>query len=330
VTALVKSVAPIAAAVRSGLVESVHHGVAVAIDAQGRVTACVGDPTAVVYPRSSLKPLQASAMVDLGLEIPPDMLALACASHDGAPIHVEGIRRMLAAFDLGEGDLQNTPSRPYDPVDRARARAEGVPPSSIQQNCSGKHAAMLATCRINGWSTADYLDPHHPLQLAITEAVARLCGRADRGGSGRDADVEHLGVDGCGAPTHALRLHDLATGAARVARERRPAALAMGAHPGLVGGPTRDVTLAMQTVPGLLVKDGAQGVTAAAMPDGRAVALKVADGSDQCRRALTATALRRIGVDLPEQLVERLRVPVLGHGEPVGEIEPMEWTTCSS
>jgi L-asparaginase II len=315
-------VAPIAVAVRSGFGESVHQGVAVALDAEGRITARVGDPDAVIYPRSSMKPLQASAMVELGLDVPSALLALACASHDGAPEHVDGVRKLLAQFDLSEDDLQNTPSRPYADVARARARAEGVGPSAIQQNCSGKHAAMLATCRVNGWTTGGYRSPEHPLQQAITAAIGDLVGDA--------AAIGHVGVDGCGAPTHALRLSDLAVAVANVARERRPAAVAMSAHPELVGGPERDVTLAMQVVPGLLVKDGAQGVTVAAMPDGRVVALKVADGSDRCRRALTASALGHIGVELPDTLVDGLRVPVLGHGEPVGEIEPLEWTTCSS
>ncbi len=316
---LERSVAPIAVAVRSGFDESVHHGVAVAIDADGRIAASIGDPDAVIYPRSSLKPLQASAMVDLGLDLPSDLLALACASHDGASIHVDGVRRMLDAFGLDERDLRNTPARPYDPSARSRARIDGISPSPIQQNCSGKHAAMLATCRVNGWSTSDYVERDHPLQQAITAAIADYA-----------SDVFHVGVDGCGAPTHALRLCDLAAAVAMIARRRRAPALAMSAHPEFVGGPTRDVTLAMRAVPGLLMKDGAQGVTVAAMPDGRAVALKIAAGSDQCRRAVTVTALGHLGAELPDDVVAALRVPVLGHGEPVGEVRPFDWATCSS
>jgi L-asparaginase II len=326
VTALAGSVAPIAIASRSGLGESVHHGVAVAVDADGRVNASVGDPDAVIYPRSSLKPLQASAMVDLGLDLPSEMLALACASHDGAPRHVDGVRGMLAAFDLDEDDLGNTPSRPYGSAERAEARANGTHPSPIQQNCSGKHAAMLATCRVQGWTTEGYLSVDHPLQQAIMGWITDLVSDV----SGPDLGVAHVGVDGCGAPTHALRLSDLVAAVATLTRERRPAAVAMSSYPELVGGPTRDVTLAMQAVPGLVVKDGAQGVTVAAMPDGRAVALKVADGSDSCRRALTTTALVHMGVHVSAGLVDELRVPVLGRGVSVGEIEPLEWTTCSS
>ena len=325
-TALADSVAPIAIASRSGLGESIHHGLAVAIDADGHRTAGVGNPDVVIYPRSSLKPLQASAMVDLGLDVPSEMLALACASHDGAPRHVDGVRGMLAAFDLDEDDLRNTPARPYGSAERAEARAQGTHPSPIQQNCSGKHAAMLATCRVQGWTTEGYLSVDHPLQQAIMCWIADLVS----GASGPGPGIAHVGVDGCGAPTHALRLRDLAAAVATLVRDRRPAAVAMSRHPELIGGPTRDVTLAMEAVPGLVVKDGAQGVTVAAMPDGRAVALKVADGSDSCRRALTTTALVHMGVEVSAALVDELRVPVLGLGVPVGEIEPLEWTTCST
>jgi L-asparaginase II len=313
------AVAPIAVTVRSGFEESLHHGVAVALDADGRVISRVGDPDAVVYPRSSLKPLQTTAMIALGFDAPPDSIALACASHDGSPVHVEGVRRMLESFGLDESDLRNTATRPYDPVARAEARALGIAPSPIQQNCSGKHAAMLATCRINGWSIDDYLDVEHPLQRGITAAIGEMA-----------SHVWHVGVDGCGAPTHALALRDLASAMAAVTRSRCPAPRAMSAHPDLVGGPTRDVSVAMRAVPGLAMKDGAQGVTVAAMPDGRAVALKVADGSDAARRAVTASALAQIGVELPDGVRAALVVPVLGHGARVGEVRPIEWTSCDS
>lgn len=313
------AVAPIAVAVRSGFEESLHHGVAVALDPDGLVTSCVGDPGAVIYPRSALKPLQTAAMVGLGLDAPPEAIALACASHDGAPVHIDGVRRMLESFGLDESDLGNTAARPFDPIARAEARSRGIAPSPIQQNCSGKHAAMLATCLINGWSIDGYVEPDHPLQEAITTAVADMA-----------SHVWHVGVDGCGAPTHALAVRDLATAMAAVTRSRCSATQAMNAHPDLVGGPTRDVSVAMRAVPGLAIKDGAQGVTVGAMPDGRAVVVKVADGSDAVRRALTVVALRQIGVELPADVQAALVVPVLGHGARVGEVRPLDWTTCGS
>lgn len=318
-TPLDRAAAPIAVAGRSGFEESVHHGVAVAIDAGGRMTACVGDPATLIYPRSTLKPLQAAAMVAIGLDLDAEGLALACASHDGAPVHLATVRRILESYDLDESDLANTPSRPLDATARARARSERIEPSALQQNCSGKHAAMLATCKINGWTIDDYLDPRHPLQQAITTSIAAAANA-----------VHHVGVDGCGAPTHVVGLRDLAAAVGALARSGGPVPAAMRAHPELVAGPTRDVTVAMRAVPGLLMKDGAQGVTVAAMPDGRAVAVKIADGSDVGRRAVTVAALGHIGVELPAEVVARLAVPVLGGGVPVGEITALDWTACSS
>jgi L-asparaginase II len=319
VSSLVGRTAPIAVAVRSGFDESVHHGLAVAVDRGGRTTSCVGDPDAEIYPRSSLKPLQATAMVELGLELPPEPLALACASHDGAAPHLDAVRRILERFGLHEADLQNTPSRPLDAAARNAARAAGVAPSPLQQNCSGKHAAMLATCRINGWPVASYLDPQHPLQEAITASIVRMAG-----------SVGHVGVDGCGAPTHVLPLRALVLALAGVARDELPAVQAMRAHPELVGGDRRDVTIAMRAVPGLVMKDGAEGVMVAAMPDGRAVGVKVAGGSASGRQALTVRALSEIGIELPYETAVELTVPVLGHGEPVGEVRALEWTPCAS
>ncbi len=316
------TVAPIAVATRSGMEESVHHGAGVALDPAGAVVAAVGDPELVVYPRSCLKPLQANAMIGVGLELTDAQLAVACASHDGSRMHLDTVRSILARYGLDESDLANTPARPFGARARAEARSAGVEPSPLQQNCSGKHAAMLATCRVNGWPTDDYLDRDHPVQAAITVGIRSL-----------GAVVEHIGVDGCGAPTHAFSLRELAGAFAMVAAPDSVVARAMSSHPELVGGPTRDVTLWMQALPTLVAKEGAAGVMAAAFADGRAVAYKVADGSDTARRAVVPAALRAVGVDVAATAattVERVAVPVLGHGEAVGRLEELEWTPCSS
>ncbi len=315
-------VAPIAVATRSGLEESVHHGAGVAIDAGAATRASIGDPDLVVYPRSCLKPLQAQAMLDAGLDLDDRQLAVACASHDGSPVHLDAVRSILARYDLAESDLANTPARPYGSAARAAARLAGIEPSSLQQNCSGKHAAMLATCRVNGWSTADYLDPHHPAQVAIRQNMEAL-----------GVAVHHVGIDGCGAPTHALSLRDLAGAFGRLASSESAVARAMTSYPELVAGPTRDVTVWMQAVPTLVAKDGAAGVMAAGLADGRAVAFKIADGSDVCRQAVVAEALRAAGVDvdaLAAGTVDAVAVPVLGHGQPVGRVEAAGWTRCGS
>ncbi len=319
---LESSFAPIAVATRSGLDESLHHGAGVALDRRGAVSACVGDPDLVVYPRSALKPLQASAMVELGLQLPDDLLALVCASHDGDTLHLDGVRRLLDRFDLTEADLGNTPARPLGAVPREAARLAGVKPSALQQNCSGKHAGMLATCRINGWPTDGYLETDHPLQEHITATLARV-----------GCVVHHIGVDGCGAPTHALSLSAFAAAFADVARPGSVVAKAMSARPEFVGGPRRDVTIWMRAVPGLLAKEGAAGVMALALPDGRGAAFKIADGANDAREAVTTEALRRLDVDVDGDLAgvaAEVAVPMLGHGLPVGELRPLKWPECSS
>jgi L-asparaginase II len=174
---------------------------------------------------------------------------------------------------------------------------------------------MLATCVENGWPLEDYLDPEHPLQRATGETVADLAGEP----------VVAVGVDGCGAPVHALTLLGLAVAFARLAAapagtpEAR-VATAMRTYPEWLGGTDRDVTRLVRGVPGLVAKDGAEGVYAAALPDGRAAAVKIADGGERPRAAVLATLLHRLGVEAPV-LDELVHVPVLGHGEPVGRVE---------
>ncbi len=283
-------------------------------------SASVGDPELVVYPRSCLKPMQAHALLGAGLELDDRQLAVACASHDGSPDHLDAVRSILERYGLAESDLQNTPARPLDAVARTAARIDGTGPSALQQNCSGKHAAMLATCRVNGWSIDDYLDQHHPVQAAITSGVETL-----------GAVIHHVGIDGCGAPTHAFSLRDLAAAFARLAAPGSAVARAMTTHPELVGGPTRDVTVWMRAVPTLVAKEGAAGVMAAGLADGRAVAFKVADGSDSCRQAVVAEALRAAGMSTDAtSTADTLAVSVLGHGRPVGRLDAIEWTRCSS
>ncbi len=317
------SLAPIAVADRSGHDESWHHGVAVAVDAGGEIAAAVGDPDAVVYSRSALKPLQAAAMVNSGLDVPEDELAVACASHDGAPIHTSAVLRLLRRFGLDEADLCNTPSLPIASDARRAARAAGLGPTSLQQNCSGKHAAMLATCRLNGWSTVDYLSPDHPVQRAIATYLDDI-----------GCPPQFTGVDGCGAPNHGVVLRRLAVAVGALHRSGSAATRAMLAHPELVGGPERDVTKWMRAVPGLVAKDGAAGVMVMALPDGRAAGYKVGDGSGAARRAVAVEAARAIGVDVDELHesvgLDSFAVSVLGHGAAVGTIRPIRWSRCSS
>ncbi len=307
----------VARVVRNGVVESVHHGHVVGLTARGTAAVVAGDPDVTFLPRSALKPVQAVAMLRAGLDLSGELLALAASSHSGEPDHLDGVRRLLATAGLTEEDLQNTPGRPLDPEAEARWRAAGRPPSPLGQNCSGKHAAMLATCRAAGWDTAGYRDPAHPLQGAVRTAVEELTGVA----------VAHVAVDGCGAPLFSTTPAGLARAISRIATagadtpEGRVAA-AMRAHPWWVAGTGRDVVRLAAAVPGLIAKDGAEGVLAAALPDGGAVVVKVLDGSSRPLAVLTAAVLRALGATGPA-LDAVGRAPVLGHGAPVGRVEPL-------
>jgi L-asparaginase II len=171
---------------------------------------------------------------------------------------------------------------------------------------------------VNGWvHDHTYLDVDHPLQRRITETIAELTG----------ADVPHIGVDGCGAPAHVMSLAGLAHAFRSIAVGDAGDAgnavhAAMTAHPVMVGGERRDVTEFMRHVPGLMAKDGADGVFAAALPDGRAVALKIADGANRARPAVMVGALQRLGVDVTTVaplVVQHLR----GHGRIVGSVRSL-------
>ena len=308
---------PIAFSTRSGFDESLYHGAAVALGADGTTIASLGDPEIAVYPRSSLKPMQATAMVECGLELPGDLLAIVCASHDGTAMHTAAVLEVLATVGLDESALRNTPSFALEEAARIDAERRGEGPTALHQNCSGKHAGMLATCCINGWPTDDYLDLEHPLQVAITASIEQ-----------HGAPVDHVGVDGCGAPTHAIGLADLARSFASIARSQSAVAQSMSARPDLVGGRERDVTRWMTALPGLVMKDGADGVMAGAFPDGRAFALKIASGVDGARQAATGQALRALGVDLDDLDGPVPAGPrVLGHGREVGRIEALPWSS---
>lgn len=306
---------PIAVTSRSGLDESVHFGAVVGLGCDGGIEFAVGDPASIVYPRSSNKPMQAVAMVRAGLHLPPDLLALVCASHDGTPRHLAGVARVLAGVGLDPADLGNIASLPLNPEAAEAMLRSGGGPTALAMNCSGKHSGMLATCVHRRWPhDATYLDVHHPLQEFITGVIDELSG----------APHAHIGVDGCGAPAHAMSLvglarafRSIATGAAGKAGDEVYAA--MTDHPDLVGGDTRDVTTLMREITGLMAKDGADGVFAAALPDGRAVALKVADGGDRARPPVMVAALRALGVDT-SSAAPLVTEPILGHGHPVGEV----------
>lgn len=309
--------APVAHLVRGGVTEGVHYGSVVVLGAGGAVELQLGDVEAAFYPRSALKPVQAVAMVRAGLPLDGELLSLTAASHSGEERHLAGTRRILELAGVTEDDLRNVQDLPYDPAVRDRWTGEGRTPSRLAQNCSGKHAAMLYTCRLNGWSLDGYLDPAHPLQQAIAEIVEDLTGQR----------IARVTVDGCGAPLFSVSLQGLARAVSRVTASapgtpEARVADAMRAHPEMASGAGRDVAALMHAVPGLLAKDGFEGVEVAALPDGRAVAVKISDGANRARVPVIAAALARAGVD-PALLTEFAGEALLGGGEPVGSLRPV-------
>jgi L-asparaginase II len=301
---------------RNDLIESVHHGSVVGLNSDGTVAFTVGTPEAVTYPRSSAKPLQGTGMARNGLALDDELLALSCASHPGERFHIDGVRRILAGVGLTPDDLQCTPDLPANEEHRRALLIEGVPAAPLYMNCSGKHAAMLATTVRNGWPTATYRDPAHPVQVAIRQTVEELAGER----------VGHIGVDGCGAPLLGITLTGLARafralGTAGAGSVEHRVGTAMNTYPEWVGGTGSEVARLMRALPGAVSKDGAEGVHAIGLPDGRAVALKIADGAPRARSAVMVAALRRLGVDA-DGLRDLESAPVLGHGEPVGAVRP--------
>ncbi|HEX2246494.1 MAG TPA: asparaginase, partial [Arthrobacter sp.] len=282
-----------------------------------------GDPLALFYPRSSLKPLQAVAMVRAGLDLPPDLLALAAASHSGSGEHQDGAMRILQLHGLTEAVLENTADLPYGDAERQDWLRAGGEASQLAQNCSGKHAAMAATCVINGWPVAGYLAPEHPLQVAIAAVVLELTGE----------ESPLTSTDGCGTPLFAMSLRGMARAFGRIASAAPGAAeaavaTAMMANPEQVAGEGRDVTALMRLVPGLLAKDGFEGLQLVGLRDGRAVAVKISDGSDRARMPVTLQALAALGLDAG--LLQTLApAPVLGGGRPVGALRAVDFSTSN-
>ncbi|MGW3687179.1 asparaginase [Streptomyces sp. NPDC005125] len=304
----------LAEVVRSGFVEGHHRGSLVVLAADGSVERTLGDPDAPVFPRSSNKPMQAAAVLRAGLDLSGERLALAAASHSGEVFHLDLVRKMLAEHGLTPEDLQTPPDLPLDPAEAETYLAAGQVRERITMNCSGKHAAMLAVCALNGWDRATYLNPAHPLQQLVHQVVEEAAGEP----------VAAVGTDGCGAPLMAISLVGLARAFRSFVRaeegtaERRVAD-AMRAHPEYVAGTRRPDTWLMREVPGTLSKMGAEAVQAVALRDGRALAFKITDGGGRALGPVLARALELLGVDGP--VVDRIgRAPLLGGSAEVGEI----------
>jgi len=310
---------------RSGFVESRHVGSAIVLSPDGEIRERLGDVDTAILPRSSLKPVQALAMLAAGAPLAGERLGMATASHSGTDRHVAVVREILQEAGLDESALRCPPAWPGDTGARDALVRAGSGPSPVRMNCSGKHAAMLLTCVTNGWPVESYLDPEHPLQVQIREVTERLTGQR----------VATIAIDGCGAPVFAMSLSALAKAIHRIgtSSERSPFALHRGAgalvravkeNPWTIDGPARADTLATSRLD-VFTKGGAEGVMVMVAPDGSTVALKMLDGSGRASTAVAAMLLERAGALGSEDvaaLLAELPLRVTGGGVDVGVIRP--------
>jgi L-asparaginase II len=330
----------IATVLRNGLPECFHFGVAAAVTPEGRLVARLGDPERPTFLRSAAKPFQALPLVLAGgierFALDDFDLALICASHGGTPEHVRRAESLLERGGFGAGDLQCGAHLPMDRESAARLQLQGITPSPLHNNCSGKHAGMLLACRLLGLPTDSYLSPEHPLQTSILEHVARL--------SGAPAGTIGVGIDGCSVPTYHLPVEAAARAYAVLAHPRGAgieadlaAALerivdAMGKAPEMVAGPGRFTTRLIAASQGRVVgKEGAEGFYGLAVrgPVALGIALKIADGGERCRDGVVLDLLRQLGALAGAELAELsdvYRPELLNHrgirvGEIVSEVE---------
>ncbi|MGZ4150052.1 MAG: asparaginase [Actinomycetota bacterium] len=317
------SAAPLVRVVRSGFEESVHLGHVAVCDAAGRLLASAGDPGRPVFVRSCTKPVQGAVSLQAMGEdegLPEDLVAITCASHQGEPVHVRAVRRLLRRADLTPDALRTPAARPGDVASALRVRT----PAPVYHNCSGKHAAMLLASARAGWALESYRSPRHPLQRRVLGAVRTLSGARDVA----------IGVDGCGVPVHGVPLRAVATMYARLSDPARQGDLApyveralagMRAHPYLVGGRGRDDTAIMEAADGIVVKEGAEALDCAVVPGaGIGIAVRVADGGYRAAGPALVRVLDLLGL-LDPGARRALRTvaapPVLGGGKPVGRLE---------
>ena len=263
------------------------------LNADGSIHKVKGSVDMPIFPRSSVKCMQASAMVRNGLKLEPRLLALVEASHSGAAMHQEGVLEILAGAGLSESDLQCAFDKPLGDLERI-AWGEKLA-TRLAMNCSGKHAGMLATCVINGWDIKTYLNAAHPLQVAVLNEIEGLVG----------AKVSNKTFDGCGAPLFAVTTRELANAVRNITISKDPVHVevmsAARAFPEMVAGDGRLTTRTMQSVVGLFMKEGAEAVEVASMSDGRTLVFKISDGSWRAFGAIMHAALLEWGITTTEE-----------------------------
>jgi L-asparaginase II len=331
---------PLVEVKRGAITESRHRGHIVAVEPGGNIIASLGAPHNVTFPRSSAKPFQALPLLLTGAAerfgFTDREVALACASHNGEPIHTEIVASMLRKIGLGPEALKCGVHEPYSVEAAAELRARGEEPNVLHNNCSGKHAGMLAVALHLGASIDNYISPENPVQKSIADVFSKFS----------DIAVTDMavGIDGCGAPIFGVTMKAMALAYARLVSPPEsfdnPTRAAcervvrvMTAYPELIGGTSQRLdTEVMRAARGRVVsKVGAEGVYTAAIvpckewPNGFGIALKIEDGDDKrARPTVVIEALRQLGVLRDESLEAVARYaffPVTNRlGDVVGEI----------
>jgi L-asparaginase II len=297
----------LATVTRGGVAESLHLGHLIVLNADGSTYLSKGSPELPIFPRSSVKSLQASAMLKAGLTVSDEELAIICASHSGSQSHIDLVIKMLEKRNIAISALQNAADKPLGEKEKIAWGEKS--PSQLAQNCSGKHAGMLITCKKNGWDMANYLDLNHPLQIAIKNEIEELAGEK----------VSVVSVDGCGAPLFAISLIGLARSISNLVKSKEPIhkqiVTACTTYPELVAGEGRLTTRMMRAVPGLFMKEGAEGIEVCGLSDGRVIAIKIIDGSWRPVAPIIMEIFKRWGVVMPDESVK-----IYGGGSVIGEV----------
>jgi len=332
---------PLAEIWRGPRPESVHLGHAVICDASGGIVEAWGNPGEVVLPRSSAKMIQALPLVASGAAdaagLGPEHLALACASHSGAAIHTDRVARWIAGMGLGDDDFRCGAHMPWDKAAHDALLCSGTAPCQVHNNCSGKHAGMLALATHHGWETAGYHRPDHPVQRRMRTEVARW--------SGLEPNDIPVGIDGCGIPCYGLPLDRVARAFRRFGAGESEGATrlldAIGRAPFMIGGTDRLCSWLPEVTNGRIVaKVGAEGVYGAVVRDlGVGVAVKVEDGSRRAVEPALMAVLESLGALAPAEIseLEPHRSPrvtntrdevvgeirFVGAGDPVGAGHPV-------
>lgn len=306
----------VAELIRDDVVESLHHGIVAVVDNTGKSLLERGNPSAVVYPRSTLKPLQALTVMATGVDLSPVEIALTTASHCGSLQHRDAVSAFLSHYGLDESALQCPVDWPLGLSQRAEMAAHSNGGNRLAMNCSGKHAGFLAACVHQGWDLDTYLEPTHPLQQAILATISEYAGGIPAFSS----------YDGCGAPLHGLSVSGLATAIARVASgtkdiERRYLD-AVSENAWALDGEGRDNTLTIEKIGGI-AKIGAEGLVVIGTPDGVAVAVKILDGSMRATSLVALAALASVGAisqQIAQDLSTTMATPVMAGNRIIGAL----------